>query len=49
MRKKTKKDLSQRFNIVNNGENSSIKWDKDGFTFWRTKGTGLVRPYERRN
>jgi putative transposase len=48
MKKRTKKDLYQRFYVLNNGGKSSIKWTDKGFTFWSTKGVGIVKPYNKK-
>lgn len=47
MKRRTKKDSCQRFCIPTTGK-YSIKWNKDGFIFWETKGTGLVKPYKKK-
>jgi hypothetical protein len=42
-----KKDHCQWFYIPINGK-YSIQWNKDGFTFWKRKGTGLIKPYKKK-
>jgi IS605 OrfB family transposase len=48
IKRRTKKDVCQRFQIPVNGGNPSIKWNKEGFAFWSSKGTGLVKPYNKK-
>jgi putative transposase len=48
MKRRTKKDSCQRVLIPNNGGNPSVRWNKEGFVFWSTKGTGIVRPYKKK-
>ncbi len=48
MKKREKRDSFQRVHIDVDGGNPSTKWTKTGFKFWPTKGTGLVKPYRKR-
>ena len=48
MKKRKKKDLCQRVHIDVNGGRPSIRWTKNGFSFWSSKGTGHVKPYHKR-
>ncbi len=48
MKQRTKKDSCQRIFIPNNRGNPSVKWNEEGFVFWTTKGTGLVKAYNKK-
>lgn len=47
MKRRAKKDSCQRVLTPNDGGNAYVKWNKNGFIFWSTKDTGLVKPYKR--
>lgn len=48
MKKRTRKDNEQRVHISCNGKKPSIQWNEEGFTFWKTKGTGIVKLFKKK-